>query len=502
MFPRGKIILLLTFLVSASSLFGQSPTNAAPSFSDPTAVLTHVTLSGNHGAYVAPFATLSATNPALSGSQARTESYVYVTNGPTVSVINAATNVVVATIPAQGLGVAVSPDGAHVYVAGGGDGTVSVIATASNTVIATIPTAGVGPVAVAITPDGAHAYVIGFSSSSSFPRTGIVSVVDTATNTVVTTIPVGSLHPSAVAITPDGAHAYVIGFPTSNPLIIGIVSVIDTASNTVVATIPVGNDLTAVAITPDGAHAYVTDLANNTVWVINTATNTVMDSPIVVGNYPGAVAITLDGAHAYVVNLLDSSLSVIATASNTVIATFPYSEVSTTFPGERSITGIAISPDGTRVYVAVTDGNSVSVVDTASNTVVAMIKVEGPVGVAFAPLTPPQAADVSAIVTVTRSGYVLNPVTRRYTQTVTVTNNSANTITGPLSLVLDNLTDAALFNETGTTDGLELPARSPYLNANVNLAAGQHTSLTLQFTDPSHAAISYNTRVLAGPGAR
>ena len=47
----------------ASALFSESPTKPAPSFSDPTAVLTHVTLHGTHGVYVAPFATLTATNP-------------------------------------------------------------------------------------------------------------------------------------------------------------------------------------------------------------------------------------------------------------------------------------------------------------------------------------------------------------------------------------------------------------------------------------------------------
>jgi CSLREA domain-containing protein len=113
------------------------------------------------------------------------------------------------------------------------------------------------------------------------------------------------------------------------------------------------------------------------------------------------------------------------------------------------------------------------------------------------------AADVSASVTVTRLGFVLNPVTGRFAQTVTITNTSASTITGPVSLVLDSLSaDATLFNATGTTDSLELPAGSPYLNANVNLAPGQNTSFALQFTDPTHGAITYNPRVLAGPGTR
>jgi hypothetical protein len=86
---------------------------------------------------------------------------------------------------------------------------------------------------------------------------------------------------------------------------------------------------------------------------------------------------------------------------------------------------------------------------------------------------------------------------------VTVTNNSANSIIGPVSLVLDTLSaGVTLFNATGTTDTLELPAGSPYLNANLSPAAGQKTSFPLQFADPSHAAISYNTRVVTGPGAR
>jgi hypothetical protein len=113
------------------------------------------------------------------------------------------------------------------------------------------------------------------------------------------------------------------------------------------------------------------------------------------------------------------------------------------------------------------------------------------------------AVNVSNSVTVARGGYVFNPATGRYAQTVTVKNHSAGTITGPISLVLDGLSsNASLFNATGTTDSLELPAGSPYLNANGNLPAGQTVTFTLQFTDPSHTAISYSTRVLAGPGLR
>jgi YVTN family beta-propeller protein len=70
---------------------------------------------------------------------------------------------------------------------------VSVIDTATNTVVATIPV-GMGPIGIAITPDGTRAYVTNDVSNT-------VSVIDTAANTVVETIPVG-VRPVAVAITP------------------------------------------------------------------------------------------------------------------------------------------------------------------------------------------------------------------------------------------------------------------------------------------------------------
>src|SRR5215211_5229812 len=95
--------------------------------------------------------------------------------------------------------------------------TVSVIDVATNTVVATVPV-GSTPAAVAVTPDGTFAYVIHFNST--------VSVIDSATNTVVATVPVGS-GSRAIAITPDGALAYITNASD------GTVSVIDTATNTV-----------------------------------------------------------------------------------------------------------------------------------------------------------------------------------------------------------------------------------------------------------------------------
>ena len=79
----------------------------------------------------------------------------------------------------------------NAYITNQNSGTVSVIDTATDTVIATIPV-GPRPFGVAVSPDGSKVYV-----TSSFPNT--VSVIDAATNTVSATIVVGS-QPVAVGV--------------------------------------------------------------------------------------------------------------------------------------------------------------------------------------------------------------------------------------------------------------------------------------------------------------
>jgi hypothetical protein len=108
--------------------------------------------------------------------------------------------------------------------------------------------------------------------------------------------------------------------------------------------------------------------------------------------------------------------------------------------------------------------------------------------------------DVTGQVTVTRGGFGYNPTTKRFVQTVTIKNNGASLL-GPVSLVLIGLSsNASLFNATGTTSAIT-PAGSPYINL-AALAAGASESTTLQFTDVTKTAITYTTKVYAGPGLR
>ena len=286
--------------------------------------------------------------------------YAYITNtdSNTVSVIDTATNTVIATVNVGSypFGVAVNPVGTKIYVPNEGSNDVSIIDTATNTVTATVKV-GFGPHGAAVNPEGTKVYVTNYGDNN-------VSVIDTATNTVTATVNVGG-NPQGVAVTPDGTKLYVVNYWDST------VSVIDTATNIVTATVPVGYDPNGVAVNPEGTKVYVTTSGDSTVSVIDTTTNTVT-ATVPVGRSPFGVAFTPDGKKVYVTNQNDGSVSVIDTATNNVIATVNV--------GSNPF-GIAVNPEGTKIYVANGNSNNVSVIDSATNNVIATVNVgDNPIG--------------------------------------------------------------------------------------------------------------------------
>ena len=304
-------------------------------------------------------AALFGASVALAG----TKGYVPNFNGHDISVIDTATQAVVATITTGGLtlpaAAAVSPDGSRAYVVGD---SVWVIDGATDTIAATVPPGGNS---LAISPDGATLYMA-FGGP-------VLAVFDTATQTVTGFIPTGS-PVTDIGIAPDGARLFVTSQSGNN------VTVIDTASSTVIATIAGVPSATGIAITPDGTAAYVT--SNNfpnpptdTVTVIDTASNTVSTS-ITVGQWPSGIDISLDGATAYVANF-DGTVSVISTASNTVTNTVPVGTGGLRFT-------VAMGPDGSLVYIANFFVGTVSVIDTATETLTTTITAgQSPSDIAF-----------------------------------------------------------------------------------------------------------------------
>ncbi|MGA2261459.1 MAG: hypothetical protein ABSH28_08485 [Acidobacteriota bacterium] len=219
------------------------------------------------------------------------------------------------------------------------------------------------------------------------------------------------------------------------------------------------------------------------------------------------------------VNTLDN-----ARPSSHVIA-LPATETTTSFTVQWTGTDVGAGTQGFTIYVSDSGGPfSAFQTNTAATSATftgevehsyafysiatdLVGNVEGPKSNAEATttvtLTPACATDVSRSVSVTRSGYVFNFGTQRFYQTVTLKNTSSSTINGPISLVLDSLSsNASLYNTSGATS-CAAPLGSTYIIASAaGLAPGASVSVSLQFTDPTKATITYSTRVLAGSGTR
>lgn len=119
-------------------------------------------------------------------------------------------------------------------------------------------------------------------------------------------------------------------------------------------------------------------------------------------------------------------------------------------------------------------------------------------------------ADVTKSVTILGGATSRNRNQRNLaTQQVTITNSNPNNVplTGPFSLVLDNLSNGQtpnsviLTNQSGTTG-----IGSPFINVpnGSSLAPGKSITVTLQFAEPVGQAnpISFTPRLIAGSGSR
>ncbi|MDZ4860757.1 MAG: alkaline phosphatase family protein [Candidatus Hydrogenedentes bacterium] len=126
------------------------------------------------------------------------------------------------------------------------------------------------------------------------PQTGIassgtVSVIDRATRAVTAEIEV-QLHPSEMALSPDGSRLYVANANSDT------VSVIDTTSDTVIDTLgvkpmaelPFGCAPNALTVSADGNTLYVCNGGNNAIAVVDVNTKRVTGL-IPTGWYPGAI---------------------------------------------------------------------------------------------------------------------------------------------------------------------------------------------------------------------
>jgi YVTN family beta-propeller protein len=273
--------------------------------------------------------------------------YLYGSNGPanSVAVINMASYSVIASISTgtQPGAIAVAPDGGHVYVCNRGSDSVSVIQTSDNTVIKTI-TVGMFPSGIDVTPDGAYVYVGNYLSNS-------VSVIETVNNTITQTILGMGYYVSGLAVTPDGKYVYVTKASAAAADGPDSVSVINTSDNSIQGTYSTCGIGGNIVITADGSYAYITchgrGGSTDSVVVFRTSDNTkILTIPLASNAGAWSPILTPDRSYLYVIS--STNISIIRTSDNTVVDT----------PSVYyAPAGMAISPDGSTVYVTTGSNN-------------------------------------------------------------------------------------------------------------------------------------------------
>ena len=276
----------------------------------------------------------------------------------TITVVDTTQHVVLGRVPV-GTGpasLAVTPAGDRLLVVNGPLApSLTVVDTLTLGVLASVPLAG-NPTDVVASPDGRLAYIAGGGATP-----GVV-VVDLGTFTVTAQIP--SAQAPYLALAPDGQRLYAIG---------STVSVIDTATRQVLRTIATSISVSSFAVNHGAHRLYVTGSTGISILIMLVD----LEAGTVLQTRSGGDALVLspDGTRLYVHSPLAilSVLDPVTLATLATVALGPPRETAILQPFPRQ--GVLVSPDGSRLWAANSDDNSLSVVDLQTLAVLATLPV-------------------------------------------------------------------------------------------------------------------------------
>jgi hypothetical protein len=224
----------------------------------------------------------------------------------------------------------------------------------------------------------------------------------------------------------------------------------------------------------DGTATLGTGVVNSGVATFNISTLGV-GSHTITASYPGDGNFTASTSAAFTETVTLAPVSILVTESIKVtdapVLLLPVS-ILVTESIKVTDTPVLLLP----VSILVTE--SVTVTDTPN--------------VAPQPLGP---VNVSSQVSVTSTGFVRSRVTGTFNGTITVKNTSAQSIAGPIQIVLTNLpTVVSLANAIGTTGG------NPYITLPgvASLIPGQSAGVNVQFADPLSVLITFKPITYSG----
>ena len=305
--------------------------------------------------------------------------YAYITNAGDfgdgingdLSIIDLATNTVVATVPLGDYpqGVAVNPAGTAVYVGNTGSNDFTVIDTVTHT--ATTHPAGFAPCGVTVHPNGRFIYLANIDFLGQGAST--VWVIDRATNTMIDEIICGN-GSIAVVVHPNGKVAYVAN------VIDGTIAVFDTDTHEVIDTIvleAVGAEEpispVPIVVHPDGTYVYAANRAGPTLWAINTATHEFVARPF--GNRHVGIGVNPVGTLLYLPSFEDADPNLPPQGKTIDVIDAKTLKLITTIEGFDAPLDVSVNPDGTRLYVTNMNANTVSVINAATYDFIATVPV-------------------------------------------------------------------------------------------------------------------------------
>ncbi|MBI4584606.1 MAG: beta-propeller fold lactonase family protein [Planctomycetes bacterium] len=291
--------------------------------------------------------------------------------------------------------VALSADGRRAYVSCEGADSVSVVDLESGSAVAALP-AGSAPAGLAISRDGSTLFIANWFGND-------LSAVDLRRGEEARRLPAGS-NPYDLALTPDGQHLLVtnqLSFTSSRPSPpVSEVTVMDVEKREVAGRIQLQNAhlLEGVAVAPEGDLALITLVRPKNLlpatqvargWMMTNglgvvdlktrqAVQLLLDEPNAFYADPCDVAFTPDGRLAFVSHSGADAVTVIEVARLRELLESMTAEerrtagnhlglsrrfVKARIPTGANPKGLAVSPDGKRVYVAERLADRIAVID-------------------------------------------------------------------------------------------------------------------------------------------
>ncbi len=285
-------------------------------------------------------------------------------------------------------GIVVSPDGKHAYATSNADHTLTALARAGATgslSLFEVETDGIGGVdgldgatGVAISPDGKHVYVASAADDAlaAFARnsgTGKLAFIEAEKDSVATDGLDGAYW---VDVSPDGKHVYVASATDdavtafARDAVTGEVDWVETKKDGI-GPVQDLNGARGVSTSADGKHVYVASQNDDsiTAFARNATTGELSFVESETDGFGAdglngahGVSISPDGAHVYVASI-EGAVAAFSRNPGTGSLDFVEAETASSLVEIAGAREVAVSPDGKHVYVTALTDNTVTLLD-------------------------------------------------------------------------------------------------------------------------------------------